>query len=57
MAYDEFTASKRCQLAIGGMVFASHISEGRPPFDQSSFTNAFRYIYRSQPQARSESSG
>src|SRR5215813_9050852 len=42
MAYDEFTASKRCQLAIGGMVFASHISEGRPPFDQSSFTNAFR---------------
>src|SRR6266851_2021145 len=57
IAYDESTASKRCQLSIGGSVFASHISEGWPFFDQSSFTDAFLYMYLSQPQAFSESSG
>src|SRR5260370_15970066 len=57
IAYDDSTASKRCQLASGGMVFPSHISEGWPSFDQSSLMVALRYIYRSQPRARSESSG
>ena len=33
--------SKRCQFNSGGSVLASHSSEGRPSFDQSSALVAF----------------